>query len=337
MSFAEQPDYDDEDLGGEHVEEKIRLSRDLVNASRTMGSAEARYLVDLYYLTQEMRKRSDNQVRSLEGSLEPHVLLDFFADKNFTMEKQIAKALDHYTQTHMMGDWLRNITGIGPVIAAGLLAHIYIGMWCAVCHGKDERDCARRQEDKKRKLQPHLFQPIESCPTVGHIWQFGGIAGDGQKPWEKGKRRPFNAEFKTLLWKAGISFMRFHNKPECYYGKLYQDRKFYEIGRNESGALAEQAARQLPHFRKETESYKWYVQGKLPPAHIDARARRYAVKMMLAHLHGEWWTRTHDGNPPPLPYPVAFLGHAHVVPPPPMPPAAGGTTNGRGTNGRRAK
>jgi hypothetical protein len=35
--------------------------------------------------------------------------------------------------------------------------------------------------------------------------------------------------------------------------------------------------------------------GGLPPAHLDARARRYAVKIFLSHLYAEW--RKLEGMP----------------------------------------
>lgn len=304
----------------EHIDEKIRLSRDLIVAASTMGDAEARYLVDAYYMTQENRKRTDNQTRSF-GAGEPHVLIAWLAEKNRTIEHQIARALDAYTMGHLMGSWMRDIVGIGPVLSAGLLAHIYMGEWCIYCKAHDEAGCITRQAEPKNKdkWEPHQFTPANSCPTVGHIWQFAGIAGDGQKPWEKGKIRPFNGRLKVLCWKVGQSFMKLSGRPDCYYGQVYRNRKAYEIGNNEMGALSEQAARQLPHYNKATEAYKWYAQGKLPPAHIDARARRYAVKLFLSHLHGEWHLRKF-GIPAPLPYPIAFLQHTHFIPPPPMPP-----------------
>lgn len=303
----------------DHVDEKIRLNRDLVIASRIMGDEEARYLVDAYYMTQENRKRTDNQTRAL--GTEPHFLIGWLAEKNRNLEHQIARALDEYTQSHPMGDWMRGIVGIGPVLSAGLLAHIYFGTWCAVCQGKTPDDCAARQVRKKWPAPPHDWQPCNSLPTVGHIWQFAGIAGDGQKPWEKGQKRPFNATLKVICWKAGQSFMKLSNNPKCFYGKIYRERKAYEIANNESGRLAHRAAESLPHFKPTTESYTWYKKGMLPPAHIDARARRYAVKLFLSHLHGEWHQRKF-GIPAPLPYPIAFMGHAHLITPP-VPNASG--------------
>jgi len=65
--------YDSDDELEDHIDERIRLTRDLVEASRTMGAEEARYLVDAYYATQENRKRTDNQVRALGE--EPHFLI----------------------------------------------------------------------------------------------------------------------------------------------------------------------------------------------------------------------------------------------------------------------
>ena len=135
------------DDDSDHLDEKIRLTCDLVIASREMGDEEARYLVDAYYATQENRKRTDNQTRALEG--EPHFLIEWLAEKNRTLENQIGRALDGYTQAHPMGDWMRQIVGIGPVLSAGLLAHIYMGYWCFVCQGHGEADCKKRQERKK--------------------------------------------------------------------------------------------------------------------------------------------------------------------------------------------
>jgi hypothetical protein len=67
---------------------------------------------------------------------------------------------------------MRSIYGIGPVISAGLLAHIYMGDWCEICRGRSEADCETRQKDTKLKLPEHEFTPINACPTAGHIWQF---------------------------------------------------------------------------------------------------------------------------------------------------------------------
>lgn len=259
----------------------LRMSREIAASAATLSDDEARYLVDAYYIMQEDRKRTNNQVRAVaqsadeENAATDHSVISWLAEQSGTIEKQIARALDKYTEGHQMGSWMREIVGIGPVISAGMLAHI----------------------------------DITKAPTVGHIWRFAGL--DPTQKWEKGQKRPWNAGLKTLCWKAGQSFMKFSGRDDCYYGKVYLERKAYEIARNDRGENAELSASLVAKVGKSTEAYKHYSSGKLPPGQIDARARRYAVKLFLSHLHNEWYLR-HFGTPAPLPYPIAILGHAHL-------------------------
>jgi hypothetical protein len=255
-----------------------RLGRDIRQAALTLGDEEARFLVDAYYIMQDDRKRAFAQQRTLGESNEPNLVIAWLADQSSTLETQIKSALDIYTKAHLMGSWMREIYGIGPVISAGLLAHL----------------------------------DIEKCPTVGHIWQFAGIAGAGQKPWAKGTKRPFNAQLKTLCWKLGQSFLKFSNQDECIYGHHYREQKAKYIAKNEADGFRERALGRAATVGKSTEAFKHYSVGRLPPGHIDAMARRWAVKLFLAHLHDEWHQR-HFGKPAPLPYPIAILGHAHKI------------------------
>jgi Transposase IS116/IS110/IS902 family len=256
-----------------------RLTRDMKAAAKTMSADEARFLVDYYYMVQEDRKRSTNQERALNESAEPHAVLTWLAQQSGSLEGEIKKALDAYTDAHPMGAWMRGIVGIGPVIAAGLLAHI----------------------------------DIAKAPTVGHIWRFAGL--DPSTVWTKGKKRPWNAKLKTLCWKVGQSFMKQKNHPDCFYGKLYDQRKAYEIERNDKGGNRAVALQKAEKYNKSTEAYAHLAQGKLPPAQIDARARRFVVKIFLSHLHAEWY-RKEFGTEPPAPYALAQLGHAHMINPP---------------------
>lgn len=259
----------------EIIESVHRMTRDIAAAAKSLSDDEARFLVDAYYMMQDDRKRAHNQVRALGEAAEPNSVLQWLAVQSETLESQIKRALDQYTQAHQMGSWMRGIHGIGPVLSAGFLAHI----------------------------------DIEKAPTVGHIWRFAGL--DPSVKWEKGQKRPWNAQLKVLCWKAGQSFMKFSGNEDCYYGQLYRQRKEYEIARNERGENAEVAASLLGKVGKSTEAFKHLSGGKLPPGQIDARARRWAVKQFLADLHGEWYRR-HFGKEPPLPYPIAHLGHAHL-------------------------
>ena len=224
-----------------------RLSAQLKKAAATLRPDELRYLVDLYYQKQNDRLRGSNQIRSMPH--EPNDITIWALDWSKTFEQQILRALNAYTDSELLGRWCKSIVGIGPVITAGLMAHI----------------------------------DIEKAPTVGHIWGFAGLNPDVQ--WKKGERRPWNARLKTLAWKAGESFVKFQNHEHDVYGKLFVARKEYEINRNERGELSDQAKAKLKrtNIGEDTKARGIYESGKLPPAHIHARAVRWTTKLFLAH------------------------------------------------------
>lgn len=258
-----------------------KLTKDIRGAAQTIQNNEARYLVNAYYATQENRKATTSQIRALDVTGEPHDILDHFLIQYQTVERSIKRVLDIYTDNHPIGQWMKGITGIGPVITAGLLAHI----------------------------------DITKAPTVGHIYSYAGLV-PGQV-WGKGQKRPWNAELKKLLWLLGESFVKVSNREDDVYGKYYRERKEQEIALNEQGKFADQAQAMLKskNIGKNTEAYKWYSEGKLPPAHIHARAKRYAVKLFLSHLHEVWYEHEY-GIKPPQPYAIAHLNHAHYIEPP---------------------
>ncbi len=274
----------------ETIQEAVQtLSADLKRAATTMSADEARFLVDAYYIHQEGRKRADNQIRALGENYEPHSIIRWLTDNEGKLERVIRQALDAYSRQSATGVWARSITGIGPVITAGLLAHI----------------------------------DIEKAPTVGHIWRFAGL--DPTDTWGKGEKRPWNAALKTLCWHIGESIVKQQNRHTAgatvggeFYGQLYAERKALETERSEKGLLKDQADVGAKRVGKSTEAYKWYAQGKLPPGHIHARAKRYAVKLFLAHLHHVLY-ETRYGTPPPKPYILTQPGHAHFIKPPSWP------------------
>jgi hypothetical protein len=300
------------------------LPRDLRAASTLLGREEARYLVDTYYQIQEFRKATNNQARSMvdpeSGEEQPHATLAFFGDQFDFLEKNIAKALDTYSAAQPMGEWARAVKGIGPVIAAGLLAHL------------DE-------------LPPE---------TVGHWWSFAGLVPNIK--WEKGQKRPYNARLKVLCWKIGDSFVKVSTGEKAgFYGKLYRQRKEYEVKRDESvrevpgpgwyevpawkdtrnpelqhvnqeavqigdkwfvGGCARAAAETMEKRKiQDAATRKVYLSGHLPPGRLDLRARRWAVQLFLAHYHDEAYRQAYHKEPP-LPYPIAHLGHTDVIKPP---------------------
>jgi len=259
-----------------------RLSKDIRTAARTLTTKEARFLVDVYYQWQHERIRQSNQIRALTVSGEPHDATAFVLGQSAVLERQVQAVLDAWSMSEPteMGRWARGITGVGAIIAAGLVAHL----------------------------------DITQAATVGHWWRFAGL--DPTVVWKSGEKRPWNASLKVICWKAGQSFMKNQHRETDVYGRHYRARKAYEQAKNEAGDYADQARAALANKRygAETEARKWYEQGKLPPGHIDARARRWTVKLFLSHYHDVAYER-HYGTPPPLPYPIAHLGHVDRIPP----------------------
>lgn len=258
-----------------------RLTRDLREAARTLSDDEARFLVDAYYAMQRDRIRAAHQERTLHVNKEPHDVMSWLMGQRTTLEGEIRKALDAYSDAKLVGKWARSITGIGPVIAAGLLANI----------------------------------DIKQAPTVGHIWRFAGL--DPTRTWNKGEKRPWNGSLKRLCWLIGESFVKVSGLESDTYGQVYKARKDLENERNDALAFKEQAEASLKakRFGADTQARKHYEAGKLPPARIHLRAERYAVKLFLSHLH--WvWTFVETGKNPAMPYILTQPNHVHFVAPP---------------------
>ena len=261
-----------------------RAKRD-IKAAESLSIDEVKFLVDMYYTAQGYRITSAARVRRTVETEEPHAMLGWTFGAYETVEKEIKKALDVYTykETTGVGVWLRSICGIGPVIAAGLLAH------------------KNPQDDE----------------TVGRLWAFAGL--DPSRTWDKGEKRPWNADLKVICFHAGESFVKMQGRKTDTYGRLYAQRKAFEVLRNENGHLADQAAAVLKAKRigKDTVAYASYSVGKLPAAHIHARARRWVVKLMLSHYHAVAYYLAHNRLPP-RPYVITHLGHVDEISPPNM-------------------
>src|SRR5262245_16843239 len=145
-----------------------------------MKHAEARYLVSSYYAQQDLRKRFENQERAMAKAEEPHDMVSYMAKQARLLEGQIKTSLDVYSYNHIVGAWLRANKGVGPVIAAGLLAHI----------------------------------DITRSPTAGHIRPHAGLDhtmkwyGKGIKDIIGAARQAEDSEWDALVWLARAIHMR---------------------------------------------------------------------------------------------------------------------------------
>jgi hypothetical protein len=265
----------------EPIIDKSALSAEEKQKATAMTRREVRNLLDTFYKMQDHRLSSENQVRAYvqaadEGSTDA---IGWVARDAGVFEHKIENMLGHWAKSQHMGRWALNIMGIGPVIAASLLAYL--------------------DDDK---------------PTAGHIWAIFGydpskqwIGAEKAKDWVKNQegtvedklaeasrffniqiaslrrfattevsktgiknvkltnatlasalaRRPWCAFLKTLGFKIGDSFIKVSNNPQDIYGKIFQQRKEYEWDLNEKGKYGEQAAAVLRS--KPTHAQKdWY-------------------------------------------------------------------------------
>jgi hypothetical protein len=235
--------------------------------------------VELYYDAQHLRITNQNRERT-EG---PNELVSWFHYWLQIGETVLGKKLLDWVLTVSPPEskWAYNQVGIGPIIAAGLAAHI----------------------------------DIEKAQTISALWKFAGQA-PGFDRKKKGVKLPYNARLKTLCWKLGESFVKVCGKDDAFYGKLYIDFKAEEVRRNEAGLYAAAAKHELAtkKFKKEDSVTKMrLLSGKLSDGHLHSRAKRRAVKIFLSH----YWVKGREARGLPVsdPYVGPILGHTHIIRP----------------------
>lgn len=253
------------------------LARDVRTLSVDLDANSTRLIVDAYYTLQENRMAFAAQSRELQKIESPHELVAFLSHNLQIMEKALKYPLQKFAESSVAGEWAISQYGIGPVLAAGLGAHI----------------------------------DITKAPTAGSVWRYAGL--DPTQKWEKGQKRPYNAELKTLCWKIGQSFMKFSGKEQCFYGQLYKQDKARRVAKNQAGDYADFAKEILEtkNFKANQTRAKLET-GALSDAQIDAQARRFAVKIFLSHYHAVAF-QAHHGEPAPRPYIIAHGDHVHEI------------------------
>jgi len=307
---------DDDD----YIAAVARLSRDLRAAAASLSEREAKYLVAAYYNIQEIRIRSKAQRKKLNEAQLPSLLVSYLGEQTRILEDQLRAALDKFSAGHRFAQWPRSVIGIGPVLAAGLVAN---------------------------------FDPIPP-PTAGHWWSFAGI--NPAMKWNPGEKRPFSAMLKVLQWKISGSFVKFSGHERDVYGKFYRREKERYITNNDRGAYIERAKTDAKRVDRKTDAWKWYAgcypagmsaayeaEGRglsadarqraqkklldeargvagdglpmLPPGHVDNRARRWVAKLFISHYHHVCFG-IYYGEDPPKPYVISHLHHAHAIDPP---------------------
>lgn len=268
--------------------------------------------------------------------LKPPELFQHFRRSVARLEKQTNAALEIYADQHLPMRWMRTV-GVGIAQSVGIYSLIDIerchkvsSLWRYSGYDpsvlkltkKEAGECLRYF----RELLPDVDYPDEA--TVRLVAkelnrgpkQLLNITRVGTKrtsiTWPQLYKAllsyPWNQELKEILFRVGAMFRRggrglgLQISP---YRSIYEWRKEYEVRRNEAGDYAEQAAYKLESrsFKRDTIARRCYEEGKLPPAHLDARARRFTVKIFLVHLHQVMFYERY-GKMPDKPYVLEILG-----------------------------
>lgn len=153
---------------------------------------EIKILIDQYYQFQKHRIALGNEVFAQEKNGKPNLFLTEVQSDMLAIEKKIDKHIARAVKSHPMYPWFKEVKGIGPVFAAGLIATI----------------------------------DIAQADHVSSIWKYAGLApGQGRK---KGVKLDYNPFLKTLCWKISNGFIKTKGKYRDIYdtSKLYYQAKF---------------------------------------------------------------------------------------------------------------
>lgn len=349
-STVEDTLYDEEKTKVD-LEGLASLSKETKQSAAYLSDSQIRLIVDNYYQTQKYRMNIANQIRAVAQDFDQvqegeQPAIAWLLKDVENRENQIKKMISEYVKTVPVCLWAMAVKGIGPVFAANLWSYIdmnkcchanqflsYAGLndnntpWLGKEKAKDIVDEAYKYFGLKSsdKADDNVFLRVainsgRSITTVkkgfeSHKEKAAKNESDRSIIIKYLSKPPYNTELKKLCFLIGESFVKVSNRGSLY-GKLYQERKALETMKNENLEYKEQAEKLLSekNYSKDTDTYKFLSQGKLSPAHINMRAKRYAVKIFLTHFFEACWIYTHKEKPPVI-YPIAFQGHVDYIEP----------------------
>ena len=294
-----------------------------------------------YHKNNQVHRASINQtiLQLKKENLAPPELFLHFRRSAARLERQTNAALEIYVDQHLPTRWMRAV-GLGFAQAVGIFslldiekAHQVSSFWryCGYDPSvlkltkKEAGECFRFFQEKypKKYVDEEVIRGVardlnRSARQLLRITRVG--TRKTSITWPALYRiilsYPWNQELKEILFRVGIQFRRVGGDGLAIppYRAVYDWRKEYEVARNEKGDYADQAAYKLEsrNFRKDSTAYAHYIKGNLPPAQIDARARRFAVKIFLVHLHQVMFFERY-GKMPKRPYVLDVLGKEREI------------------------
>ena len=234
-------------------------------------------LIKMFYDIQRYRKAAMQRMAS--GSL-----LQFAFDSLSELEGELKDAVEVSVKNHPVWDnWLVDVKGIGPLLAASLLAGCKIDIHSPAqsCPVAREAYEFENNEGKVIEVPQRFCNLVHRCST---LWSYAGLSVDEQGRAvrkRKGTRRPFHGFFNKTCHNLRDSLMRARGG----YYDLYNEFKA-DIQR-----------------RRPERDAGWH----------HNHAQRRMTKLFLAHL-GQVWCEA-CGIPYDLPYAIGILGHSDFIEP----------------------
>jgi hypothetical protein len=235
---------------------------------RRLKHPRLRILVESYQDTQKLRIASFNRLNmySKLGLLTPlqEAKLGEMVSDLKAEERKLQGMMEQELEEIPVWQWLRTIKGMGPAMAAGLVAWI---------------------------------DDISKAPHVSSLWRYAGLhVEDGRAPRRKrGEKADWNPRLRTHMWK--ITKQVLMARDPFYYG-WYKEFKEREVEKCKKNGIRIVPASKLP-----TKGGKKYEPpGVISQGHVENRARRKVAKLLLAHLWHVW--REMEGLPTEPAYPA---------------------------------
>lgn len=310
---------------------------DLRLVAAEMDKREALLTYRYYRNLQRMEHRHKLQLSQLHLKNDSSILTQELARTIRQLKNQVGNALDIYADQHLTSRWVRDVGHFKGPIATGFHTLINIekaptasSLWRFA--GLDpstvwiwDNDAAWEviediQEDFPypddtavvEKLAKRINVPYETLLKRVHNNRTGEITWESLQ--KAIKWRPYSSELRYLCFLASLSFQNNIHQIDWAYTQLFRRRRDYEMKLNEAGAYADQAANCLKrhNWNPDGTPYWYYSRGFLPYMHIKRRARRWVVKVFLAHYHQVAYYERYSKLPP-KPYILEVLDGNEIV------------------------
>lgn len=191
--------FDDGDIvigGGESQRESKAAADQQISWLKTLKCKDLRLLIEIFYDTQKLRIATENRLRSYQqAGASMHDSIKNLAIELKDRENELEKEIKYEVGLHpVWGGWLKDVKGIGPMMAGGLIT---------------------------------IIDDIERFATISKLWRYCGLAPNERR--KVGEKLRYNPHAKVLAWKIASQFLKARGR----YADIYYEAKVRYEGRGD--------------------------------------------------------------------------------------------------------